>query len=246
MIHQCYIAESQRSRLFTSPVYRGFGLYTAVNPDIARSCPELEDPKNQPLLSEYAAMLHLWRNPELDPDSWIGFTSYRQLDKFSTIITDRDGLERLLADVDVVAWGGYRFHDAFTKRPISLAEQSERSHTGIVSLLWKLLLMRNEAMPAHFLQDNAGLFCNYWIMSKANFREYMDWSCPLVRWCLNHFDPYLQSSPRAVSHVLERLFILWYALRQKRVHHLGALQDVACPNPFFGRGALEDAAGGPG
>src|SRR5438876_9898386 len=76
MIHQCYFAEPQRARLFTSPVYRGFGLYTAVNPDIARNCPELADPKNQPLLSEYGAMLHLWRNPELDPDPWIGFTSY--------------------------------------------------------------------------------------------------------------------------------------------------------------------------
>src|SRR5260221_12024440 len=117
MIHQCYFAEPQRARLFTSPVYRGFGLYTSVNPDIARNCPELADPKNQPLLSEYAAMLHLWRNPELDPDPWIGFTSYRQLDKFPTILNTRQEIENLLAQFDVVGWGGGRLPVAPTRRP---------------------------------------------------------------------------------------------------------------------------------
>src|SRR5438874_5794792 len=133
MIHQCYFAEPQRARLFTSPVYRGFGLYTAVNPDIARNCPELADPKNQPLLSEYGAMLHLWRNPELDPDPWIGFTSYRQLDKFSTVFNSREDLETLLKQCEVVGWGGYQFIDASTRQPITLAEGSERRHPGMVS-----------------------------------------------------------------------------------------------------------------
>src|SRR3954454_15822808 len=137
MIHQCFFAETQRSRLFPPPVYHGFGLYTDVNPQIAHNVPELEDPKNQPLLSEYAAMLNLWRNPEIDPDPWIGFTSYRQLDKFPTIFRSREDIETQLKQFDVVGWGGYQFLDAPTGRPISLAEASERMHIGIVSCLWK-------------------------------------------------------------------------------------------------------------
>jgi len=70
MIHQCYFAEAQRVRLFQTPVYCGFGLEPEVNPDLARNCPELQEARNRPLLCEYAALLHLWRNPELDPDPW--------------------------------------------------------------------------------------------------------------------------------------------------------------------------------
>src|SRR5579884_2078674 len=97
MIHQCYFDESQRARLFRSPLYRGFGVDSSVNPGLAKNCPELADPADQALLCEYAAMLHLWRNPDLDPDPWIGFTSYRQLDKFPTVIDNRPGLESALA-----------------------------------------------------------------------------------------------------------------------------------------------------
>src|SRR5579862_9375960 len=107
MIHQCYFDESQRSRLFQFNLYQGFGLYTIVNPDLVRNCPELEDPQIQRQLSEYAAMLHLWRNPELDQDSWIGFTSYRQLEKSPIVFHDRHALEASLADHDVVGWLSY-------------------------------------------------------------------------------------------------------------------------------------------
>lgn len=68
MIHQCYFHDSQRQRLFTSPLYQGFGLYSSVNLNLTENCPELADPQNQQALSEYGAMLHLWRNSHLDPD----------------------------------------------------------------------------------------------------------------------------------------------------------------------------------
>ena len=112
MIHQCYFAEAQRARLFQKPVYRGFGLEPEVNPELARNCPELQEARNRPLLCEYAALLHLWRNPELDPDPWIGFSSYRQLDKFPTVFQSHQQIDRLLEGCDIVGWGGYEFFDA--------------------------------------------------------------------------------------------------------------------------------------
>lgn len=244
MIHQCYFEPSQRPHLFTSPLYRGFGLYTAVNPDLARNCPELADPKNQQALSEYAALLHLWRNPDLDDDPWIGFSSYRQLDKFPTILEDRQALEGCLARCDVVGWGFYAFFDASSGRPISLAEQGERFHPGITSALWRLLLWRDEALPANYLLENSGLFCNYWVMSKSNFDEYMRWSWPLVQGFLEHPDSFSQSHARALAYLVERLFICWYGLRQKRLVNVGQTVRLPCGNPARARTDLEGRAAG--
>lgn len=233
MIHQCYFAEGQRSRLFNTTAYRGFGLDTVVNPDVTRKCPELEDPRHRVLLAEYGAMLHHWRNPELDTDGWIGFTSYRQTDKFPTVFTKHEDVAPLLAQAEVVGWGGYQFLDARTGQPISLAEGSERSHLGIVSCLWKLLMLRDERMPIGFVSGAVGLFCNYWAMSRASFEQYMEWSFPLVRYCLTNPDAHVQSHPRSVGYLAERLFILWYMLREKRLMHVGQVQNMPYFNPFY-------------
>src|SRR5947209_19783424 len=104
MIHQCYFAATQRGELLDSPVYQGFGLEPEVNPQLIRNCPELEDAKTRQALVEYAAMLHLWRNPQEDPDAWIGFTSYRQRDKSPVIFTSRQQVEQALAGADVLGW----------------------------------------------------------------------------------------------------------------------------------------------
>ncbi len=233
MIHQCYFEESQRARLFPSPLYRGFGLYTTVNPDISRNCPELADPKHQPLLSEYAAMLHCWRNPELDPDPWIGFTSYRQLDKSPIVFDDRERLETVLAQCDILGWGFYQFVDAANRRPVSLAEQGERYHPGITSCLWRLLLMRHETLPEAYLTGTTGLFANFWVMTKADFAAYMSWSYPLVRWCLDHpNDPFVRSHPRSLAYLVERLFICWYSLHNKRLGKAGPVQVAPAENPL--------------
>jgi FkbM family methyltransferase len=239
MIHQCYFEDAQRQRLFDSPLYRGFGLYTAVNPDIARRCPELEDPKNQPLLSEYAAMLHLWRNLELDPDPWIGFTSYRQLEKFPTVLGDRGEVERLLGEYDFIGWGCYQFMDARTNMPISMAEQGERAHPGVTLCLWRLLMMRGEPMPRNYLTTATGMFCNYWAMSKENFDAFMRWSYPLVNYCLRCPDEFVRSHPRSLSYLVERLFVCWYELHQKRCANVGIVQVVPCGNLYYNPAALE-------
>src|SRR5262249_47740969 len=118
------------------------------------------------------------------------------------------------------------FVNADTGQPITLAEHAERCHPGINSAIWRLLLLRNESMPLHYLTGDTGLYCNYWVMSKENFNEYMNWSYPLVRWCLVHPDGYCLSHPRAVAYLAERLFICWYCLRQKRIVRLGPVIQV--------------------
>ncbi|MGF1583134.1 MAG: FkbM family methyltransferase [Gemmataceae bacterium] len=233
MIHQCYFDESQKARLFTNPVYRGFGVYSSVNPELTRNCPELENPKNQPMLSEYAAMLHIWRNPDVDPDPWIGFTSYRQLDKSATIIENREDIEQTLSQCDIIGWGPYAMFDATGKMPVTLAEQSEWTHQGLLMCLWKLLMMRGETLPPQFLTQNVGLFCNYWVMSKTNFQQYMEWSYPLVKYCLDHPDDYVQSHPRSMAYLVERLFIVWYLMLEKSVTITGQPTPVLCRNTHY-------------
>lgn len=221
MIHQCYFEDAQRSRLFDSPLYRGFGLYSAVNPAIARNCPELEDPANQRRLSEYAAMLHHWRNPELDSDPWIGFTSYRQLDKVPTILHDRKALEEALCQHDVLGWGFYSFFHVPSGRSMTLAEQGEYCHSGMTACLQALLGERGEALPASYRESNTGLFCNYWVMSRQSFNQLMLWSYPLVRRCLDQPQRISSSEPRFLAYLAERLFICWYGLTNKRLANVG-------------------------
>src|SRR5205823_3713346 len=121
-----------------------------------------------------------------------------------------------------------------SQRPITMAEAAERTHPGITQCLSHLLLRRNESMPPNYLSNTAGLFGNFWVMSRANFQDYMEWSLPLVRWCLQHpEDPFIQSHRRALGYVMERLFILWYSIRQKKLQGLGALQTVRCGNSFL-------------
>jgi hypothetical protein len=245
MIHQCYFASSQQPALFdpASGVYRPFGLEPEVNPQITRNCTELEDPKVRIALVEYGAMLHHWRNPHEDTDPWIGFTSYRHRDKSPVVFTAPQQVEQALASADILGWCGHRFQDTQTGRPVTLAEQAERSHPGIVSFLYRLLLMRNERMPDAFLVANAGLFANFWAASRASFNAFMEWSFPLVRWCLaNSQQPYLQSHPKAIGYVIERLFILWYLMKGLRVTHAGPIIEMRNPNPFA-TASLERSAG---
>src|SRR5437764_506678 len=103
MIYQCYFHPSQQARLFHHPPYRPFGLEADVTPDITRNCPELQRPAHRLHLLEFAAMLHLWRNPPDDGDDWIGFTSWRQLDKCATVFVPGE-VEAALRRCPVVTW----------------------------------------------------------------------------------------------------------------------------------------------
>jgi tetratricopeptide (TPR) repeat protein len=231
MIYQCYFEASQRTSLFDSPLYRGLGLSRVVNPDITRNCPELEDPASQTLLSEYAAMLHLWRNPAPDGDPWVGFTSYAQLKKSPVILTDRAALEADLAQYDVVGWGFCDCVDTLSGRPVSVAAQAEACHPGITAALCRLLGEAGEAVPLAYLAGTSGLYCNYWAMPWANFEEFMAWSWPLVRRCLERRDAYTRSHARSLGFLIERLFICWYGLRDKRLLNLGPVNHAICKLP---------------
>jgi FkbM family methyltransferase len=234
MIHQCYFDDSQRGRLFASPLYRGFGLYSSVNPDIARNCPELSDPNAQAALSEYGAMLHLWRNPDLDPDPWIGFTSYRQTDKFPIVFGDRHAIAACLEEFDVLGWAAYEFFDAVSGRPLSMAEQGEWEHPGITMCIWRLLMAWNEPLPRDYMTGSCGgVYCNYWLMAREHFHEYMNWSYPLVRHCLDHPDDFIRSHPRAPAYLVERLFICWCELSRKKVLNVAPPVRVRYRNSLF-------------
>jgi ADP-heptose:LPS heptosyltransferase/Flp pilus assembly protein TadD len=223
MIYQCFLEESHRQRLFDSPLYRGFGLTRAVNPSIARNCPELEEPANQALLSEYAAMLHLWRNGAPDADPWIGFTSYRHLDKSGTILRDRVALEADFERCEVVGWYFCTCVDTTSGREVSVAAQAECWHPGITATLARVLLQAGERMPLEYLTATTGLFCNYWAMTWANFDDFMRWSSPMVQRCLADPDAFTRSHRRSLGYLVERLFICWYSLRGKRLQNLGPM-----------------------
>lgn len=226
MIYQCYFDPSQISRLFRHEPYVGFGLYSTVNPSIAKNCPELVDPAVQAQLSEYAAMLHHWRNPHLDGDDWIGFTSYRQLEKFPLEFQSKSQVQELLSRNHIVAWGGYRFFKDSDRSPLMMAAHGESAHPGITNSLCRLLDLAGESIPLEYLAMNQGLYCNYWAMSKELFELFMQWSYPLIKQCLDRPDAYVRSHPRALSYLVERLFICWYLNRDFRIHLVEPIKDI--------------------
>ena len=228
MIYQCYHAPDNKQTLFNSPVYCGFGLEPDVNPNLANNCPELEDPAIRRALTEYSAMLHLWRNPSEDCDDWIGFTSYRQLMKTSFVFRSRFHVSRKLWRTSFAGWGFYKVGRYRFKGLSGAAAQAERAHPGIMALLERMADLFDFEISNRFYTDSRVLYCNYWVMKKAYFNQYMEWSWPKVKWCLEHQseDPFLNQrvpgdeqmaarngsevSGKAVGYVMERLFILWY------------------------------------
>ncbi len=226
MIYQCYFDPSQITRLFRHEPYAGFGLYSTVNPSITKNCPELIDPAVQAQLSEYTAMLHHWRNPQLDNDDWIGFTSYRQLEKFPVEFQSKGQIEELLTRNHIIAWGGYRFFKDSDRSPLTMAAHGESAHPGITNSLCRLLDLAGEAIPLEYLAMNQGLFCNYWAMSKELFNLYMQWSYPLLKHCLDRPDEYVRSHPRALSYLVERLFICWQLNRDFKIHVVEPIKDI--------------------
>ena len=149
MIYQCYFAEGQQSSIFKSALYEGFGLEPEVNASITDNCPELEDPRVRMYLTEYAAMLHLWRNPHKIKDDWIGFTSYRQLDKFPTILQpdDLEAIKTSLQESDILGWGFYKLLDTFTQEDVTPAFLSECCHPGIMNYAQTVMEQFQEKIP---------------------------------------------------------------------------------------------------
>jgi predicted O-linked N-acetylglucosamine transferase (SPINDLY family) len=223
MIYQCYFHPSQQARLFPHPPYRPFGLEPVVNPTLTRNCPELEQPQHRLHLLEFAAMLHLWRNPPADGDDWIGFTSWRQLDKCPTVF--RPGaMESALERGEVVTWFRLDF-------PVTLAPQAERWHPGLPNFLTRMFQDLGLGDPEAYSRTQTGIFASYWAVRKADFTAYMEWFYPALAYCLRHLhdDPYLQSKPKASSYALERLFMAWCWQYGKRI-----VDFTGCKSPLAG------------
>jgi len=199
MIYQFYAKPGHRARLFPLDPYVGFGLEPEVNPTIAYRCPELEDERTRWELREYTGMLHLWRVSH-DDDDWIGFTSWRQLDKFPTVFSpgDRGRIRELLGQYDILGFAKYRFN-------CTLAQQAAGwCHFPDFDRCLRALV---GTPPTQWYSDREScLYCNYVIMKKTSFYEYMAWSAPLVLGTLSK--PEYRGVART-GNMMERLLIIW-------------------------------------
>lgn len=229
MIYQLYFRKDQESRLFKSHTYKGFGLEPEVNAKITNNCPELNNASLRLGLVEYAAFLNIYRNNvfTLDEDSWIGFTSYRQLDKSPIIFNDKKLFEHLLmSTVDkFCGWGFYKVrHNA--------SIQAEICHPNINSFIEQTLNYFSIKIPDRFYTDKYILFANYWAMKKDMFIDFMSWSEPIIKHSLTRLDhPYTKSKSPIITvsqdkwlgYYQERLFIIWYMMRNYNPNNFGPI-----------------------
>jgi hypothetical protein len=217
VIFQCYFDPKHESSLFTSSAYTGLGLEPCVNSAILRNCPELCNPATRLALCEYGGMLNIWRNLDVYSFDWLGFTSYRQLDKRALKFTTRDEVCRHLLDHKIIGWGFYQL-DHCVGSLTGAAAQLEFFHPGGFHYLQLQLANHGLEIPARFYSDRSALFASYWAMSKALFIDFMGFSWPIVRSCLNKREDsdYSKSHPKAVGYIVERLFLIWYM--QKNYH----------------------------
>lgn len=215
MIYQCYFKKEQENQIFKSELYTKFGLEPEVNENLLTNCPELEEYKNRLALTEYGALLHIWRNNvhTFDNDWWIGFTSYRQLDKTPIVFHNKQLFEKLLVESGgFCGWGFY----LLSKNP---SYQAEYCHPNINEFINDVFNALNLKIPHRFYTDNFALFANYWAMDKSKFVDFMSWSWPIVEKALTMEDHKYAKTKAVISNTtnkkwlgyfMERLLILWY------------------------------------
>lgn len=230
MIYQCYYAPEQASRVFPHEPYRGFGLEPVVNPSLVERCPELASAATRLALTEYAALLHVWRHLPFDDDDWVGFTSYRQLDKTDFVFDSKAEVERLLAGFDFLAWHWWRVGHVRWGELTGAAAQGERSHPLLHRFTLDVLGRFGVTLPEAYLRAPEAPFANYWVMGKRRFAAYMEWSWPLVRCALELEHPYKSyarswnvrdDKRKAVGYFMERLFVIWTQREGLRGRRLG-------------------------
>ncbi len=235
MIYQCYFELEHTSRLFQHEAYRGFGLEPIVNPSIVDRCPELESAVTRVAMTEYAAFLNIWRHLPFDDDDWIGFTSYRQIEKTDFVFRSKAEIEQLLTGYDFLAWHWWRV-DGIQKGALTgAAAQGERSHPLIHSFTLDVLACFGFDLPdAYFLEPEVP-FANYWVLDKRRFKAYMEWSWPLVRCALDIEHSYKSNSRswnkqddkrKAVGYFMERLFVIWTQREGMRGRRLGPIHQA--------------------
>jgi len=231
MIYQCYFRKDQETKLFLTDVYYPFGLEPEVNPSLLTNCDELRDPNLRLSLTEYAAFLHIYKNDvfKKDSDWWVGFTSYRQLDKTPIIFKNKAKFEELLNLAGgFCGWGYYLTRS-------NASTQAEICHPGINNFIKDVLSKFNIEIPKRFYEDKYLLFANYWAMRKEFFLDFMSWSWPIVSYASTLIDhPYVKTnSPvstvdtrKWLGYFMERLFIIWYMIRNYNPSNFGPICGV--------------------
>ncbi len=178
-------------------------------------------------------MLHHWRNPTFDPDPWIGFTSYRQLDKSPAVFGTGDEVEAALSGADLVAWSVWDVSQVRTGWLRGVAAQSELSSPRLHSFTVDVLRAFSITLPQTYYEGFDIVFANYWAMSRDNFSDFMGWSWPIVQHALEIDHPYkshahqlnpLDHKGKSVGYLMERLFVVWTKLRKLKLASVGPVK----------------------
>ena len=238
MIYQCYFQSDQEPRLFSQGPYRGFGLEPDVNPSLLQTCPELSDSTTRVALCEYAAFLYWSRHLEGDGDDWIGFTSYRQLDKSNVVFESKESVEQQLRGVDMLAWHGCSVGNVRSRRLRGTAAQSELGH-GMHKFTLDMLRPFRIKLPKAYQTAAIAPYASYWVLRKKRFAEFMQWSWPIVQAALRCEHKYKDVPSRGywddrrkrVGYFAERLFIIWSMQEALKVTWLGDIAPMDYRRP---------------
>jgi hypothetical protein len=238
VIYQCYFRRDQETKLFAHEPYRGFGLEPDVNERLLSKCPELAEATTRTALCEYSAFLYWWRSLADDTDDWIGFTSYRQLDKSNVVFESKADVENQLRDVDMLAWHGCAVGSVRSRRLRGTAAQSELGH-GLHKFTLDMLRPFGIKLPKAYQTAAIAPYASYWILRKAQFARFMEFSWPIVQVALAARHPYKEVPSRGywddqrkrVGYFAERLFIIWSLREALEVKWLGDIAPMAYRRP---------------
>jgi predicted methyltransferase len=168
-------------------------------------------------------MLHIWRTELHLSEEWIGFSSYAQAEKTPFRFSSRREVEGALKSAQLVGWGWHEVGHYRRGGLSGAAAQLEFSHPGGFNYLTRALAEFDISLPQRFLTDRWVLFGSYWVMPSRLFEDFMQFSWPVVDWCLKTRKEfaYVESNPRSIGFVVERLFNVWYMQRGLTTLQLG-------------------------
>jgi hypothetical protein len=240
LIYQCYFRSDQRSRLFRTECYEGFGLEPDVNDRLTLNCPELASSETRLALTEYACLLWFWRNRDEIGDDWFGTTSYRQLEKVPFIASGQDELYSLCDKDAVNTWGYVILRDS-KNYPLPISLQTEMHHPGMTSYLTHIFQKFNRRFPDAWFNLTEVVFANYWLLSNPLFFDFMEYSWPLVSDALNCQDHFYfrqdmrfgAEKKKAVGYFIERLFILWCIDRRLPLNAVDEKRVFVAPTSIY-------------
>jgi len=176
-------------------------------------------------------LLNIFKNDvfKKDLDWWIGFTSYRQLDKTPIIFKNKPVFENMLYGCG--GFAGWGFYMSRT----NCANLSELCHPHILSFIYHVFSHFGIRLPERFYSEKQILFANYWAMRKDYFVDFMSWSWPIMQFAMTQNQhPYAQAESsiksvnrkRWIGYFMERLFIIWYMSRGLNPANFGPICGV--------------------